>query len=49
MLSCMDDYSGYNQIKMDHVDASEITFMSNHNNYYNDIIIFGLKNPSLSY
>lgn len=44
MLSFMDTYYGYNQIKMDLVDASKTTFMSNHNNYYYNDVLFGLNN-----
>lgn len=44
MLSFMDTYYGYNQIKMDLVDASKTTFMSNHNNYYYNVVLFRLNN-----
>lgn len=44
ILSFMDTYSIYNQIKMDHMDAPKTTFMSNQCNYYYNVIPFGLKN-----
>lgn len=34
VLSFMDAYSGYKQIKMDPLDALKTSFMSNHDNYY---------------
>lgn len=44
ILSFMSAYSGYYQIKMDPFEAPKTTFMSNHDNYYYNIIPFGQKN-----
>lgn len=48
-LSFMDAYPGYNKIKMDPLYAPIMTFMSNHNNYYYNVVPFGLKNASVTY
>lgn len=40
----MDAYSGYNQIKMDHMNVPYTTFMFNHENYYYNSMPFRLKN-----
>lgn len=45
-LSC---YLRYNQIKMDLVDPSNMEFMSNHGNYYYNVIPFILKNVGSTY
>lgn len=34
MLSFMDAYSGYNQIKMDPIDEPNMKLIPNHGNYY---------------
>lgn len=34
ILNIIDAYSGYNQMKMNPLDASKTTYMSNHDNYY---------------
>jgi len=34
ILSIMDAYSGYNQIKMEQLDAPKTTFMTNTQNYH---------------
>lgn len=39
----MDLYYGYNQIKMDPMEAPKTTFVPNHDNYCYNIIPFGLK------
>ncbi|GAU44863.1 hypothetical protein TSUD_329190 [Trifolium subterraneum] len=44
MLSFMDAYSGYNQIKMHPMDAQHTAFMSNTYNYSYNVMLFGLKN-----
>lgn len=44
ILSFIDIYSGYNFIKLDHIDAPKSAFMSNHNNYYYNVLPFRLKN-----
>lgn len=42
-LSLMDVYSSYNQLRMDLLDAPDITFMTNKNNCYYKVIPFGFK------
>ncbi|PNX91900.1 gag-pol polyprotein [Trifolium pratense] len=49
MLSFMDAYSGYNQIKMSPVDAPHTAFMSNTCNYFYNVMPFGLKNAGATY
>ncbi|GAU33358.1 hypothetical protein TSUD_364830 [Trifolium subterraneum] len=49
MLSFMDAYSGYNQIKMHPMDAQHTTFMSNTCNYFYNVMPFGLKNAGATY
>lgn len=45
----LDSYSGYNQIKMDPIDVSKMTFMSNHVKYYYNTVPFGLMNVGATY
>ncbi|PNX87219.1 gag-pol polyprotein [Trifolium pratense] len=49
MLSFMDAYSGYNQIKMNPTDAPHTAFMSNTCNYFYNVMPFGLKNAGATY
>jgi hypothetical protein len=49
MLSFMDAYSGYNQIKMNPADAPHTAFMSNTCNYFYNVMPFGLKNAGATY
>jgi hypothetical protein len=49
MLSFMDAYSGYNQIKMNPTDAPHTTFMTNTCNYFYNVMPFGLKNAGATY
>ncbi|PNX78768.1 gag-pol polyprotein, partial [Trifolium pratense] len=49
MLSFMDAYSSYNQIKMNPADAPHTTFMSNTCNYHYNVMPFGLKNAGATY
>ncbi|CAJ2644717.1 unnamed protein product [Trifolium pratense] len=49
MLSFMDAYSGYNQIKMNPTDACHTAFMSNTCNYFYNVMPFGLKNAGATY
>lgn len=42
VLSFMNAYLGYNQIKMDSLDAPKTAFMSNQGNYYYNDMTFGL-------
>ncbi|GAU24437.1 hypothetical protein TSUD_364210 [Trifolium subterraneum] len=48
-LSFMDAYSGYNQIKMNTLDAPHTTFMSNTCNYHYTVMPFSLKNVGATY
>lgn len=49
MLSCMDSYLGYIQIKMDPLHAPKATFMSNQGNYYYNVMPFDLKNAGATH
>jgi len=48
-LSFMDAYSGYNQIRMDPLDAPKITFMTNNKIYHYEVMPFGLKNAGATF
>lgn len=43
-LSFIDTYYDYSQIKMNLINVPKITFMSNRDNYYYNVMPFGLKN-----
>ena len=45
----MDAYSGYNHIQMDPMDTTKTFFMSNHDNYYYNVMPFKLKNIGATY
>ena len=45
----MDAYSGYNQIPMAIGDKHCTAFMTSSGNYYNNVILFGLKNVGATY
>lgn len=46
----MDAYFEYNKIKMGLVDAPKRTFISRYENYYyNNVMLFGLKNAYATY
>lgn len=49
MLIFMEAYSKYNHIRMNPLDAPKTTFMSNHDNYYFNVMLFGLKNSDATY
>ena len=49
MLSFLDTFSGYNQIKMHPRDESKTTFMTETCNYYYKVMPFGLKNAGATY
>lgn len=49
MLILMDMHSGYNQIKMNPLDAPKNCFMKNTCNYYYKMIPFDLKNTATTY
>jgi hypothetical protein len=45
----MDAYSGYNQIRMDPLDAPKTAFMTNTKNYHYEAMSFGLKNAGATF
>jgi len=49
MLSFLDAFLGYNQIKMHPRDESKTTFMTETCNYYYKVMPFGLKNVGATY
>ncbi|GAU47643.1 hypothetical protein TSUD_238620 [Trifolium subterraneum] len=49
LLSIMDAYSGYNQIKMAEIDKKKTAFMTETGNYYYNVMTFGLKNAGATY
>ncbi|GAU51417.1 hypothetical protein TSUD_88720 [Trifolium subterraneum] len=49
LLSFMDAYSGYNQIKMAEIDKKKTAFMTETGNYYYNVMPFGLKNAGATY
>ncbi|GAU31015.1 hypothetical protein TSUD_393000 [Trifolium subterraneum] len=49
VVSFMDAYSGYNQIKMNLPDAPHTAFMTNNRNYFYKVMSFGLKNAGATY
>ncbi|GAU40178.1 hypothetical protein TSUD_292830 [Trifolium subterraneum] len=49
LLSFMDAYSGYNQIKMAEIDKKKTAFMTETGNYYYKVMPFGLKNAGATY
>ncbi|GAU50120.1 hypothetical protein TSUD_192410 [Trifolium subterraneum] len=49
LLSFMDAYSGYNQIKMVEIDKKKTAFMTETGNYYYNVMPFGLKNAGATY
>ena len=49
MLSFLDAFSSYNQIKMNPRDESKTTFMTETSSYYYKVMPFGLKNAGATY
>ena len=49
LLSFMDTFSGYNQIKMDEADQEKISFITNQDLFYYKVMPFGLKNAEATY
>ncbi|GAU35623.1 hypothetical protein TSUD_30400 [Trifolium subterraneum] len=49
LLSFMDAYSGYNEIKMAEIDKKKTAFMTETGNYYYNVMPFGLKNAGATY
>jgi hypothetical protein len=49
LLSLMDAYSGYNQIKMHTEDATKTAFITDYGVYYYKVMPFGLKNAGATF
>lgn len=49
MLSFLDAYSGYNQIRMDPVNEEKAEFIAKSKNYCHKVMSFGLKNIEATY
>ncbi|BFG30468.1 hypothetical protein CerSpe_167420 [Prunus speciosa] len=49
LLSFMDGFSGYNQIKMSPRDAEKTAFRTPYGNFYYTVMPFGLKNAGATY
>ena len=49
MFSFMDEFSGYNQIRMAPNDAEKTAFRTPIDNFYYTVMPFGLKNASVNY
>ena len=49
ILSFLDAYSGYNQIQMHHRDREKTTFRTDSDNFFYEVMPFGLKNVEATY
>ena len=49
LLSFMDAFSGYNQIKMEEVDQEKISFVTSQGLFCYKVMSFGLKNAGATY
>lgn len=49
VLSFMDVYSGYNQIRMNSSNTPKTLFMTDHNNCYYEVLSISLKNIGVTY
>jgi len=49
ILSFLDAYSGYNQIQMHPADRKKTAFMTDSDNFYYEVMPFGLKNAGATY
>ena len=49
LLSFMDAFSGYNQIRMDEVDQEKTFFVTSQGLFYYEVMPFGLKNAGATY
>ena len=49
LLSFMDAFSGYNQIRMDEVDQEKTFFVTSQGLFYYEVMPFGLKNTGATY
>ena len=45
----LDAFSGYHQIPMHPPDIEKTTFITPHGLYYNNVMLFGLKNGGATY
>ena len=45
----MDAYLGYNQIRMDPLDAPKTAFITNNKNYHYEVMPFGLRNAGVTF
>ena len=49
LLSFMDAFSGYNQIRMDEADQEKMSFVTSQGLFYYELMPFGLKNAGATY
>ena len=49
LLSFMDAFSGYNQIRMDEVNQEKTSFVTSQGLFYYKVMPFGLKNVGVTY
>lgn len=49
LLSFMDAFSGYNQIKLDKANQEKTSFVTNQSLFYYKVMSFGLKNVGTTY
>jgi len=49
LLSFMDAFSGYNQIKLDEADQKKTSFVTSQGVYCYKVMLFGLKNAGATY
>ena len=49
LLSFMDAFSGYNQIKMDEADQEKTSFITSQGLFFYKVMPFGLKNVGATY
>jgi hypothetical protein len=49
MMSLLDDFSGYNQIKVKRADKYKTTFITHWGTFYYECITFGLSNAGATF
>ena len=49
LLSFMDAFSGYNQIRLDEADQEKISFFTSQGLFCYKVMLFGLKNAGATY
>ena len=49
LLSFMDAFSGYNQIRMDEAGQEKTSFVTSQDLFYYEVMPFGLKNAGATY